>query len=47
MLTMTKQRRGKTEKQLRVVKTQVPISRYMNFAEGTFLTRFTTKVIII
>jgi len=44
---MTKQRKTENGETMCVVKAQVKICLYMNFAEKTVLTRFTTRVSII
>jgi len=47
MPILTKQRKRENGEAMSVVKAQVTICPNMNFAEGTVLTRFTTRVIII
>jgi len=46
-ISMTKQRKEGNREIMSVVKEQVTIRPYMNFAESTVLTRFTARVIII
>jgi len=43
---MTKQRKRENTETMSVVKAQVTVYPYMNFPEGTFLKRFTARVII-
>jgi len=44
---MTKQRRRENRGTMSFVKAQVTICPDINFAEGTVLTRFTSRIIII
>jgi len=47
MLSVTKQRKRENGETTNVVKAQVTNCPYMNFPEGTVLTRFTNRVIMI
>jgi len=46
MLGMTKQSKVENGQTMSGVKAQVTICPFINFTEGTVLTRFTTRVII-